>query len=343
MSAIRTYVSEAGVKVERGSEVFKIPVETLRLFDSNQRLLYGFASDKEDEIMQIIRENYITGSFTQEQKDLILNNLIDFSALDNPQLFMDSMQWLINSICTEGLIDPIRGYWDANTNEFTATDGNRRTVALIIANQLLGKGIKLVKVLSEEEKPTSATAQTSYLRRQLISNNGGRAYNKVELARTLKQLEKLGQVTQDELITLAGSKQILDLCFKLLETSVTVQEAVAKGDIAPTTAVQVVEEAIQNGLTHDEVSEAVQEAVEEVKEARSQKRTNAKKASKANIQSKVKAVAERNGKEIKKDDPAKVESLKKNIQYMLEKGALDSCSQDSLEEICKALGKNFQD
>lgn len=345
-----------GIKNNRKSETFDISVKALRLFEENQRFDYGFNPAFQNQIMEIIREKYITGDFTQEEIDLIKENLIDPSLVEDHKNtdYFGSMHWLVNSLRNSGQADPIRGYWDSVNNTFTVTDGNRRTVALIVANYVFNAGIVYATVLHEPVKPGTSGFLSNYLARQMTSNQGTKPLTPLEQAYVIKRLRELGTASEEDLIALVGSKARLIQRIALLDLPEEMTVLVKEGSVTPTVAIQLQKEAEKEETPIEEVIEAVKDASIEVQEARKNGKSKATKASKTQIQS---ALRQRKNKtstasvaklpdsiEVKASNGKTIESIKSqlgNVNSMVTQNMLDAVHSSDLITIQKKLQEVF--
>ncbi len=336
------------VKTIRGSETFKISVDALRFFEHNQREDFGLNPEKQSQIVQIIFDKYTVG-FTTEEKNLIKENLIDpelESEVRNSSYF-DSMSWLVNNIIEFGQNDPIRGYWNNDTSEFIVTDGNRRTMALIIANKVLDANIVYALVLQENMKPTDNNHLQSYLERQLISNQGSKKMSPWEQAKIVKLLQKQN-VSDDKLVSLLGSKAILADRRKLLALPEELLQEVKNGSVTPTVAVEIYkEEVIKESVPVEVVVDSIKEATDQVKKDKAAGKTTAKKTSKSAIKSTLRQKKNstpteqltRKPKETNAEIIKEINRVLGNIMSSVNNGDLFQVTNENLEVIKDSLSQ----
>lgn len=336
------------VKTLRGSETFKISVDALRFFEHNQREDFGLNPEKQSQIVQIIFDKYTVG-FTTEEKNLIKENLIDpelESEVRNSSYF-DSMSWLVNNIIEFGQNDPIRGYWNNDTSEFVVTDGNRRTMALIIANKVLDANIVYALVLQENMKPTDNDHLQSYLERQLISNQGSKKMSPWEQAKIVKLLQEQN-VSDDKLVSLLGSKAILADRRKLLALPEELLQEVKNGSVTPTVAVEIYkEEVIKESVPVEVVVDSIKEATDQVKKDKAAGKTTAKKTSKSAIKSTLRQKKNsvpteqltRKPKETNAELIKEINRVLGNIMSSVNNGDLFQVTNENLEVIKDSLSQ----
>jgi hypothetical protein len=177
---------------------------------------------------------------SEEDKQEIIRMLDE--ANPNDPLYNKTMKWMVDSVMRFGVQEPLRGYWDKDTQTFVVTAGNRRTVASNIVVKVFGSDLKEVRTdLEKKEGKSDNPLDLKF--RQWIENHGRLDYSRMEEALTIRGMLDLGARLEDLPAVLGVGSEWLSETLNLPTLLPEAQELVKNGEVAPTTAIDIIKEA----------------------------------------------------------------------------------------------------
>jgi ParB-like chromosome segregation protein Spo0J len=174
----------------------------------------------------------------------------DWWERDDSPILQDHIRALADSIKEEGIKEPLAGYIDKGI--LILTSGRCRIRAAKLARS---EGSNMADIVPVRAEPRNATEKD--LTMSILTRNASLAHTAIEQSKIVKKLLLLG-VSREEVMRRGSiTPGRMDIIIRLCDAPESVREMVSEGEIAPTTAVNVLRrEGKDRGVT------VLQEAVD---------------------------------------------------------------------------------